>query len=217
MRDVSDGALAADASEAAPEAAASSSSAPSPYAAPPIQAPSAADLAVAEARKKVVRALDAKICEQDEATAMAAIETALKLASNVLDNPSEPKYRKFRSNNPGISKKLLRCPGGQELLLAMGFRTKVMEFEEFWVAEESPLLLRTLAEALQALERYRELTRVKLERNSKLRKEKLANMNEERARTLQAIEEDKASRREKAELAAQSARAEGGGAAPGLT
>lgn len=154
---------------------------------------------------QVLRALDAKICEQDEATALAAIETALKLTSNIIDQPSEGKFRKFRGNNPAISKKLLKCPGGQDLLVALGFRTKVMEFEEFWVAEDADneaVLMRTLADGAQALERYRELTVVKVERNAKARREKLANTNDERMRTLQAIEEDKQQRRERAELAA---------------
>lgn len=170
------------------------------YNAPAIMAPSAEDLAIADARKKVLRALDARICEQDEPTTLAAIEIALKLVGNIVDQPSEAKFRRFKSNNPSISKKLLRCPGGQDLLIALGFRTKVMEFEEFWVAEDSPVLMRTLAEGLQALERYQDLTRTKLERNAKNRQEKLANMTEERVRTLQAIEEDKALRREREEI-----------------
>ena len=82
------------------------------------------------ARRRVVRALDAKVTQQDDATALAAIETATKLVNNILQNPSEPKYRRVRSNNPSISKKLLHCPGGQDLMLALGFRTKVIEFEE---------------------------------------------------------------------------------------
>ena len=57
----------------------SSSGVPAAYPAPPIAAPTAVDLAVTEGRKKCVRALDAKICEQDEPTALAAIETALKV------------------------------------------------------------------------------------------------------------------------------------------
>jgi len=168
-----------------------------PYAAPVIPVPTVDDVAIAEARKKALRALDAKICEQDDATALAAIETALKLVSNIVDQPSEPKFRKFRANNPAITKKLIRCPGGQDLLLALGFRTKVMEFEEFWVVEDSPVLLRTLADAMQALERYRDLTRSKIERNAKVRKEALLNMTEDRARTLAAIEEDKLLRKER--------------------
>jgi len=195
-------------SSAASEAVAApvdvSAGASTPYAAPPIVAPTAEDLAIGEARKKTVRALDSKICEQDEATALAAIETALKLVSNIVAQPSEPKFRRFRANNPSISKKLLRCPGGQDLLVALGFRIKVIEFEEFWTADDdSPLLTRTLAECSIVLERYRELQRTKLERNAKGRKEKLANMNEDRARTLAAIEEDKLLRRERAELRAK--------------
>ena len=33
----------------------------------------------------------------------------------------------------------LTCPGGQDVLIGLGFRTKVMEFEEFWVCEEFQL------------------------------------------------------------------------------
>ena len=188
--------------------AATASTTPVPYAAPIIPPVSAADIACSEARKKVLRALDSKICEQDEPTALAAIETALKLVSNIIDQPSEPKYRKFRANNPAISKKLLRCPGGQDLLLGLNFRTKVMEFEEFWTGDavensDATLLMRILAEGAEALERYRELTRIKIERNAKLRREKLANSNEERQRTLQAIEEDKADRKRAEELRAR--------------
>lgn len=161
----------------------------------PITAPTAEDLVVQDARKKVLRALDSKITQQDDPTALAAIETASKLVNNIVSNPMEPKYRKIRSNNPTFSKKVLRCPGGQDLLLALGFRTKVMEFEEMWIVEEGPVLHRTLAEGAVVLERYLELTREKIERAARQRKEKLANMNEDRLRTLQAIEDDKAERK----------------------
>ena len=83
-----------------------------------------------------------------------------------------------------------------------------MEFEEFWTVDavensDATLLMRILAEGAEALERYRELTRIKIERNAKLRREKLANSNEERQRTLQAIEEDKADRKRAEELRAR--------------
>ena len=163
----------------------------------PIAAPTAEDIVVQEARKKVLRALDSKVTQQDDATALAAIETCLKLVNNIVANPMEPKFRKIRANNPGFSKKVLRCPGGQDLLLGLGFRTKVMEFEEMWIVEEDPVLHRALAEAAVVLERYLGLTREKIERAARQRKEKLANMNEDRQRTLQAIEDDKAARRER--------------------
>lgn len=63
--------------------------------------------------RRTVRALDSKICEQDEATALAAIETTLKLVANIIAQPSELKFRRVRANNPSVQKKLLRCPGGQ--------------------------------------------------------------------------------------------------------
>ena len=176
----------------------------------PIAAPTAEDIVVQEARKKVLRALDSKVTQQDDATALAAIETCLKLVNNIVANPMEPKFRKIRANNPGFSKKVLRCPGGQDLLLGLGFRTKVMEFEEMWVVEEDPVLHRALAEGAVVLERYLSLTREKIERTAKQRKVKLANMNEDRLRTLQAIEDDKAARRER-ELLSGTVGGDGGG------
>ena len=78
----------------------------------------------------------------------------MKLVNNIVANPMEPKYRKIRANNPGFSKKVLRCPGGQDLLLGLGFRTKVMEFEEMWIVDEDPVLHRALAEGAVVLEHH---------------------------------------------------------------
>ena len=71
----------------------------------PVVAPTAEDLVVQESRKKVLRALDSKISQQDDATALAAIETVSKMVNNIVANPAEPKYRKIRANNPTFSKK----------------------------------------------------------------------------------------------------------------
>lgn len=145
-----------------------------------------------------MRSLDAKISQQDNATALAAVEMAIRLVGNITGQPSEPKYRKFRANNPAISKSLLRCPGGTELLLALGFRTTVAEFEEFWVADERPVALRVLGEAALVLEHYLELTKKKIERAATLRREKLLGQNMDRELTLRAIADDKLERRDKA-------------------
>ena len=168
--------------------------------APVIQPPSADDEAVANNRKLVARACDTKISQQDAPTALAALELLLKLTNNIIANPSEPKYRRFRSNNPKISQTILRCPGGQDVLVALGFRTKVMEFEEHWIAEETSVLMRTLAEAATVLENYCGLERTKVERNAKQRTDKLAGASDERQRTLMQIKEDEAERRERARL-----------------
>uniref|UniRef100_A0A7S2I9J7 PUB domain-containing protein n=1 Tax=Haptolina brevifila TaxID=156173 RepID=A0A7S2I9J7_9EUKA len=170
------------------------------------------DLAVAENRKLVLRALDSKISQQDDGVALAAIELALKIINNIISHPSDPKYKKIRANNPAISQKLIRCPGGQDLLLALGFHVKVFEFEEHWMADEGPLLMRTLAESTQVLENYRDLARKKIERSAKQKAEKLANLNDERLRTLQAIEDDKVERRERERMRARHPEMEQGSA-----
>ena len=180
---------------------ASSSAAPAPSAPqlppPPQRMPSSGGSQAA------VRALDSKICEEDAPAALAAIATTITLVNNVINHPDEPKYRKVRSNNPGISKKLLHCPGGQDLLLALGFRTKVMDFEEFWMVDDSPVLFRVFAECLIVLERYRELVEYKIEKNAKERRERLANMNDDRARVLADIEADKQARRDREDMRQQ--------------
>ena len=183
------------------QASGDASAAATPFAAAVITPPSVEELAVAENRKMVLRALDSKISKQDAPSALAAIELALKLVTNIISHPSEPKYKKFRANNPAISQKLLRCPGGQvnttralqekglvpfthahashdegvvhaawqDLILALGFRTKVVEFEEQWVADDGPLLMRTLAECTPLLENYRDLERKKVRSRDTLR------------------------------------------------
>lgn len=159
--------------------------------------PTADDLTVVEARKLVLRALDTKICQQDDATALGAVHIACRLVSNISSQPSKPKFRKFRANNPTISKALLRCPGGVDLLLALGFRTAVAEFEEFWEVPMGPLLLRTLGEASIVLEHYLDLTKKKIDRSATLRREKLAGASLDRDMTLRAIADDKAERKDR--------------------
>ena len=165
-----------------------------------IERPTSEDATVAESRKMVVRALDSKICEEEAPVALAAISTACTLVNNIITHPDETKYKKIRTNNPAIRKKLLQCPGAQDLLLALGFRTKVIEFEEFWIVDDSPVVHRMLADGLLALERYKELTETKIERNAKIRRERLANMNDDRAKVLADIEADKQARRDREEM-----------------
>lgn len=165
-----------------------------------IARPTSEDATVAESRKMVVRALDSKICEEEAPVALAAISTACTLINNIITHPDEAKYKKIRTNNPAIRKKLLQCPGAQDLLLALGFRTKVIEFEEFWIVDDSPIVHRMLADGLLALERYKELTETKIERNAKIRRERLANMNDDRAKVLADIEADKQARRDREEM-----------------
>jgi hypothetical protein len=126
-----------------------------PYVAPLIAPPSPEELRLAEARKQMLRALDTKITQQDDATALAAIELLEKLVSNILNKPDEPKYRQFKSSNPAISKKVMKVPGGLDFVMAAGFTTTVVEFEEHWQFLGSGAELVILEHAREGLVRCR--------------------------------------------------------------
>lgn len=46
----------------------------------------------------------------------------LRLANNVIKNPSDPKYRSIRLANPTVANKLLPAVGAMECLFEMGFK-----------------------------------------------------------------------------------------------
>jgi hypothetical protein len=146
----------------------------------------------------VLRALDTKISQQDAPGALQAIEVLDKIAGNILSNPSEPKYARIRANNPSISRKVLHFPGGSDILIAIGFKTTVADFEEYWVCDASTTQLRILGDARELFSRYCALLETKVESAAKVRQERLAGLNEDRKQTLAQIEADKADRRDRA-------------------
>ena len=167
---------------------------PPQYVAPVIVPPAPEDLKAKMAREGVLRALDAKITQQDNASALQAIELADKLARNILHNPDVPKYRQVRARNPAVANKLLKVAGGRELLLAMGFGVGVHQMEEYWIldydlklpddAPNQPVLSeahrRMLETSLELLERYAQLVRHKVTEAATRRQQKLAGIDHER-------------------------------------
>lgn len=53
---------------------------------------------------------------------LAASSILVKFAANILDNPSQSKYRRIRISNPTVQNKLLNVVGGMECLFEMGFQ-----------------------------------------------------------------------------------------------
>ncbi|KAK0060278.1 peptide-N(4)-(N-acetyl-beta-glucosaminyl)asparagine amidase [Biomphalaria pfeifferi] len=53
---------------------------------------------------------------------MTASNILIKFAVNILENPTESKYRRIRISNPTIQNKLLNVSGGMECLFEMGFQ-----------------------------------------------------------------------------------------------
>lgn len=77
--------------------------------------------------------------------------TLRKIAANVLDQPSELRFRRLRYSNSTLATKVLPVPGAEELLRAIGFeRTSVDEHNDPSVlllpaaAVDKPLLRQVL-------------------------------------------------------------------------
>jgi hypothetical protein len=159
-----------------------------PYTAPDVSVTDPFEAECSTARKLVLRALDSKIAQQDDAAALAAIQLAAKLASNVIEHPDDAKYTRVKASNPTLQRSLSRVPGGQDLLIAMGFRTVVVEFEEHWAVAVSPLSLRVLQVAAEGLAHYEQLVAARAEQKAKARSEKVSGTNAHREQILAEIE-----------------------------
>eukprot|EP00906_Rhabdomonas_costata_P025980 RCo037078 len=59
-------------------------------------------------------------------------EVVLKLLANLLEEPSNPKFRTLRGRNPALQAKLWGVRGGPELMRSLGWVTKVRDMEELW-------------------------------------------------------------------------------------
>jgi hypothetical protein len=51
-----------------------------------------------------------------------AIETVVRILSNIISNPTEAKFRRLNMTNKVLQSKLVNLPGGVQLLLALGFK-----------------------------------------------------------------------------------------------
>jgi len=174
----------ADAQPALPDAALPAL----PYAALPVASIDPYEVECTNARKLVLRALDTKIAQQDDAAALGAIRLALKLATNVIEHPDEPKYSRVKATSQALQRNLTRVPGGQELLVAMGFRTTVHLFEEHWSVEVTPLSLRVLEVAAAGLAHYETSVAARAEQKTKARANKLTGTNAHKEQIMAEIE-----------------------------
>lgn len=64
--------------------------------------------------------------------ALVAVQTLSMLISNILQNPADPKYRSFKSQNARIQRTVLSLSGGQAYLLLAGFGTRTTDFKQEW-------------------------------------------------------------------------------------
>lgn len=93
--------------------------------------PVARDLAAERASRQAAQreALVALLAEPDKERVRTALTTLIKIAGNILTDPSEPKYRSLKVDNKAIKEKVLACPGGRSMLLSVGFEPQVEKYE----------------------------------------------------------------------------------------
>mmetsp|Transcript_18144 Transcript_18144/g.46430 ORF Transcript_18144/g.46430 Transcript_18144/m.46430 type:complete len:239 (+) Transcript_18144:2-718(+) len=60
----------------------------------------------------------------DTAHAQNAFSTVARILKNVLNDPTEPKFRSIKADNKTLKEKVLTCRGGREFLLAAGFERR---------------------------------------------------------------------------------------------
>ena len=83
------------------------------------------------ARQELQRLLDEHIvlynAPSDQIRCLAML---CKIATNVLSEPENLKYRRVKAKNEALSERVLSVRGGRAFLVAMGFVPTVIEFEE---------------------------------------------------------------------------------------
>eukprot|EP00405_Crypthecodinium_cohnii_P053343 CAMPEP_0206589660 /NCGR_PEP_ID=MMETSP0325_2-20121206/39071_1 /ASSEMBLY_ACC=CAM_ASM_000347 /TAXON_ID=2866 /ORGANISM="Crypthecodinium cohnii, Strain Seligo" /LENGTH=401 /DNA_ID=CAMNT_0054098293 /DNA_START=86 /DNA_END=1291 /DNA_ORIENTATION=+ len=64
------------------------------------------------------------------------LSTFSRMTANVEANPIDPKYRRVREGNAAFNKKVLKCPGGETLMLAAGWVPGEHEGDSVWEMEQ---------------------------------------------------------------------------------
>ncbi|KAI0698585.1 hypothetical protein BC835DRAFT_1405325 [Cytidiella melzeri] len=87
-----------------------------------------------EKRQEFRRMIDPGILRPNpRPLAVEALKTLLKIAENILQNPDEPKYLRFKPTNSTIKRLLVNPKGTLEYAVAMGFNPEVENFQPFYV------------------------------------------------------------------------------------
>ncbi|KAL7416643.1 hypothetical protein BDY24DRAFT_377771 [Mrakia frigida] len=137
------------------------------------------------------------------AEAEKVISITIKICENIIENPSDPKYRTIKATSKVLKNNIIDIKGGQELFVALGFRTVTIEFLQNWTFPIASKL--NGLDRLEVLQIGVELLRVK-EVETKKRAEKATQIRqtakeEQEARRLEAvagIEHDRLKVRERA-------------------
>ncbi|KAK2466238.1 hypothetical protein APHAL10511_001880 [Amanita phalloides] len=87
-----------------------------------------------ERRQKFRRMIDPGITRPNSKDqVMSSLNTLLKIADKLKDEPDNPRYKQFRAMNPHIKRDLVEPKGTLEYAVEMGFRPEVKDFEPYYV------------------------------------------------------------------------------------
>ncbi|KZT41157.1 hypothetical protein SISSUDRAFT_371604 [Sistotremastrum suecicum HHB10207 ss-3] len=83
-------------------------------------------------------------------TAIASLQILRTIASNLLKEPQNPKFCRFKPTNATIKKNLVEVPGALEYAIAMGFSPEVEDFQPYYVHNKRRFLELRIGESILA-------------------------------------------------------------------
>ncbi|KAI0638194.1 hypothetical protein C8Q77DRAFT_416776 [Trametes polyzona] len=135
-----------------------------------------------DVRQRFRKRIDRDVLESNRSPALAirSLEIVLKLAENILEHPTEPRYRRFKISNEKIKKLVVEPKGVLQLVVDLGFREQVVDFEPCYVfrdknTNELPVGASMIKEALA-----RERKKVEEENAKRAREEEERKAHEEK-------------------------------------
>lgn len=114
-------------------------------------------------------------------------------AKNIFMNPEEAKFRSIKASNVRFHKEVLQCPGGDLVLLAIGFERKVRDFEEYFVLPPTV----DISVDYWRIKKYKELMDHAIAEDKNAPVNRLRAEKEARESAVRQIEEDARRRKEK--------------------
>ena len=124
------------------------------------------------------------------------VVTLHTLCKNVIDNPSDDRYRRVKATSRTMTQKVLACRGGEAFLNAAGWRKVAIDYEGYYRCEDTAHCIELLRIAEDVLRKNLQLCREKTERHERAKTKEKDDAARQKEEARRAIEEDKARRRE---------------------
>jgi hypothetical protein len=164
----------------------------------------------AEVRERMIRAVTAILnpLKNPPPLQERCVVTLHTLCKNVIDHPSDDRYRLVKATSRTMTQKVLCCVGGEQFLYAAGWTKVTVNYEGYYRCDTAADASATLRCAEDVLSKNLRLCREKAARHERLKTKEKDDAARQKQEAMRAIEEDKARRRE-AEERKRAAKASG--------